>query len=518
MKDQPNGRFSSIWLSISYFWRRIAPPMTSERREEVQNQVRELSAPDFDFFLLVLLSSVIATLGLLIDSAATIIGAMLVAPLMAPSIGLGMASITGNSNLLRKAASALVRGALLSIFISFLLTLSNRFMPFIDLRVDNLPREVLIRTQPSPIDLGIALAGGLAAAFAFAMPNISAALPGVAIATALLPPLSVVGVGLAFGRLDIAGGALLLYVTNAVTISFASMLVFVVLGFSRKRLDLEGNVHHIPRNLVVSAGLILILLAPLTYYSVKFVRAGNLIREQASERANIEKIVKEEVSKIDGSELLDLQIDNQKNLLRLILTVRTKKPLEHAQGEALQNAIIDRLGYADREVELSINQVLIINLDPKAPPSATPTPTMTLTYTPGPSPTFTPSPTASPTGTPLPTNTATSTAMPTYTPTSTSTATPYMGYVSRVTFPGLKIRQFPQGPVIGTLRVGEPLIILYDRQVVSGIVWIEVIDSQGRHGWVPQIYVLTPTPTLTGFPELSDTPRPEITMAPTPTH
>jgi uncharacterized hydrophobic protein (TIGR00271 family) len=188
---------------LLYIWRRIVKPITLERRTEVQALLRQSARPNFGFFLLVVLSCVIATLGLLTDSAAVIIGAMLVAPLMSPIVGLGLASITGDSRLLADSASALLRGLLLAILIAFILTLSNHALPFIPL-ADELPREVIARTHPSPLDLTIALAGGLAAAFAIAMPDISAALPGVAIATALMPPLCAVGIGLAEGRWDVA--------------------------------------------------------------------------------------------------------------------------------------------------------------------------------------------------------------------------------------------------------------------------------------------------------------------------
>ena len=203
MNEQPNKKRGSWRTSWRFFWRRVIPPVSEARREEVQAQLRDSSHPDFDFFLLVLLSSVIATLGLLVSSPAVIIGAMLVAPLMSPIIGMGLASIRGDDRLARDALSALLRGAVLAILISFLLTWANTYLPFLDLRADELPAEIISRTQPSPIDLLIALAGGLAAAFALAMPNISAALPGVAIATALMPPLCTVGVGLAFRRWEV---------------------------------------------------------------------------------------------------------------------------------------------------------------------------------------------------------------------------------------------------------------------------------------------------------------------------
>ena len=132
MKEPQSKKPSSIRVALRYLWRRIVPPVSEKRRGEVQVRLRDDSSPDFDFFLLVLLSSVIATLGLLIDSPATIIGAMLVAPLMSPIIGIGLGSIRGDDKMLRDATSSLFRGALLSILISFLLTLLIIYMPFID--------------------------------------------------------------------------------------------------------------------------------------------------------------------------------------------------------------------------------------------------------------------------------------------------------------------------------------------------------------------------------------------------
>ncbi|MDH3944583.1 MAG: DUF389 domain-containing protein, partial [Anaerolineae bacterium] len=188
LPDDFKPRAAEYWhklrLRIKLLWRRLVPPIERERRAEIQVRLRDESEPDFDYFVLVFLSCMIATFGLLIDSGATIIGAMLVAPLMSPIIGLGLASLRGDTFLLRNAALALGRGALLSILLSTFLTLINDWLPFITLQ--ELPVEVLARIRPSPIDLGVALAGGLAAAFALAQPGLSAALPGVAIATALM--------------------------------------------------------------------------------------------------------------------------------------------------------------------------------------------------------------------------------------------------------------------------------------------------------------------------------------------
>ena len=486
------------------------PPISHERRGEVQVRLRDDSTPDFDFFLLVLLSSVIATSGLLVNSPAVIIGAMLVAPLMSPIIGLGMASIRGDDRLLRDAISSLLRGAVLSVFISALLTLGNRFMPFIDLRAASLPGEVMARTQPSPIDLIIALAGGLAAAFALAMPNISAALPGVAIATALMPPLCTVGIGLAFGRWDVAGGAFLLFTTNAVTIAFASMLVFVALGFSPRSNEIT-RLGRMPRSLVITAIVTAILLGPLTYLSIQFVRDATLTREQAAQNTLIEAIIAEEVAQTTNAGLVEWSRTDEDNTINLSITIRTPTSLNYRQTVDLRNAITARLNeekliQADTEVQLIINQVIVARLDPQIPPTLTATPTPTFTQTLGPSPTPTKTATATPTTTFTPTDTATPTATATATATSTATPTAYPGYVSGYYYPGLLLRQSPNGPIIATLQEGETLTILYGKVIVDGLVWIEVMDSSGRIGWVPQIYVLTPTPKAPTSTPKSSTP------------
>lgn len=505
MSDPPAKKPSSIRVALRYLWRRIVPPVSQKRRSEVQIRLRDDSKPDFAFFLLVLLSSIIATLGLLINSPATIIGAMLVAPLMSPIIGLGMGSIRGDDKLLRDSASAVFRGAVLSVLIAYLLTLWIIYMPFIDLRAATLPAEVMARTQPSPIDLGIALAGGLAAAFALAMPNISAALPGVAIATALMPPLCAVGIGLAFTRWDVAGGAFLLFITNAVTIAFAGMLVFVALGFSPRAAENVGRLGRIPRSLLISAIVTAMLLGPLTYLSVQFVREAAAARELSAQRESVERIIAEEVATINNAELVEWIRTDEDNIVNLNITIRTPSSLFHSQTVELRNAIASRLNdenliEPDTEVQLIINQVIVAQLDPQIPPTLTHTPTLTSSPTRGPSPTATHTATATPTDTSTPTITYSPTATATDTATPTATSTPYPAYLSGFALPpGSRLRQYPNGPVIGTLYEGDPLTVLYGQEIVNGLVWIEVMDKEGRVGWIPQIYVLTlvPSPTST---------------------
>ena len=467
----------SLRSMIRFTIRKVVKPVTLERRAEVQVQLRDSCTPDFDFFLLVVLSAVIATLGLLTNSAAVIIGAMLVAPLMSPIIGIGLASLTGDARLFRDSGVALGRGALLAILMAVLLTWGNRHLPFVTLQ--ELPGEVLSRTRPSPIDLTIALAGGMAAAFALAMPSISAALPGVAIATALMPPLGVVGIGIAMGRWEVAGGALLLFLTNAVTIAFAAMLVFFALGFAPKR---EAG-QRIPRALKISAIFTLILLVPLTIISASFFR-------DAAENRQIDAVVKEEVAKYDA-ELTDLEPIQDSDGLHLTITLRVSEQLRYEDVENLQENIALRL---QRPVSIVVNQVVAAQLDPLIPPTLTITPTFTLTPT---AATFTPTSTLTPTATLSPTSS------PTPIP-PTPTATPQLAQVPRNAVRTLDLVQQPGGPSIGKIRPGDFVTVLYGSKVYDGLVWWEVMDVEGRIGWLPQIEMAvvtyTPEPTATTEP------------------
>jgi uncharacterized hydrophobic protein (TIGR00271 family) len=461
----------SLRSTLLFMFRKIVKPVSLERRAEVQVQLRDSCTPDFDFFLLVVLSAVIATLGLLTNSAAVIIGAMLVAPLMSPIIGIGLASLTGDARLFRDSNVALARGAVLAILMAAFLAWANRSLPFVTLQ--DLPGEVLSRTRPSPIDLTIAMAGGLAAAFALAMPSISAALPGVAIATALMPPLCTIGIGVAMARWDVAGGALLLFLTNAVTIAFAGMLVFFALGFAPKR---EAG-RRAPRALAISAVFTLSLLVPLTVLSARFF-------QNAAENRQIDAVVNEEVNKYDA-ELADMQPPQQDGeTLHLNITLRVPRQLSYQDVVELQQNIALQL---QRPVSIVVNQVVAARLDPLVPPTFTVTPTAA-TYT--------------PTSTYTPTATATYTPSPTPVP-PTPTSTPQLAQIPRDNGRTLDLVQEPGGPVIGQLRPGDYLTVLYGMQVYDGLVWWQVRDAEGRIGWLPEIdmAVVTFTPTETSTPE-----------------
>lgn len=235
---------------------------------ELQKQIIRDSTPGLGFYLYVVLSGTIATLGLLTNSSPVIIGAMLLAPLMSPIIGIGLSTVTGDWPLLKSSLISLVRGALLAITLSAVVLLFiNTLLPFIS--IQELADEIISRTKPTPIDLIIAIAGGLGGAYALTRQDISVALPGVAIATALMPPLGVVGIGLASLQWQVALGAFLLFVTNSTAIAFSAGVIFFMVGFNPQgnHFQLEQRQKGIPTSIVVSSIMILLLVVPLTFFA-----------------------------------------------------------------------------------------------------------------------------------------------------------------------------------------------------------------------------------------------------------
>lgn len=456
--------------------RQFMRALPTGRRTEVLEELDQASSPGFDFFLLVVLSCSIATFGLITDSAAVIIGAMLVAPLMSPILGLSLASVAGKQRMFRRAGGALVEGVLVAVVLSALLAWLTHVLPFDILIV--IPGEVMARTRPSPFDLGIALAGGAAAAYALAQPRISAALPGVAIATALMPPVCTVGIGIALGNSQVALGAALLFLTNLAAISLAGIVVFAALGFRPQ--NIRDTWHRIPRSLFVSAGLVLVTAVPLVILTLRLVAQAQLSQD-------VREAVIAEIADLPDAQLVDAAIENSDDTLHLMITVRTSRQPDYRQVVELQKAIATRL---QRTITLQLIVVPTTKLDPLVPPTNTPTATPGPSLTPTPTLTRTPVPTHTPTPTPTLTSTSTSTPTLTPTPTLTYTPTPVLAYVSNTGGVGVYLRETPAGKVIGTLPEGAAVRILYQREFVNDREWIEIMDIYGRTGWVQTIYLV----------------------------
>ncbi len=257
---------SRLWESLT----RPLPRLTLAEREAVVREILAGADPSVDFFILILLSSGIAMYGLLQNSGAVIIGAMLVAPLMSPIIAIAMSMVRGDLRSLRLSAQSTAQGVLLAITVGAVLTF---FSP-----IKDPTREIMGRVSPNLLDLGIAFLSGAAGGYAMSRKNIAAALPGVAIAAALVPPLATVGFGFATADLSIALGALLLFITNLIAIVLAASLVFLALDFLTPERQSWKDVMRGLRITAVFLIVVMVILGGVTFTTVRKQRQLKAIK------------------------------------------------------------------------------------------------------------------------------------------------------------------------------------------------------------------------------------------------
>jgi uncharacterized hydrophobic protein (TIGR00271 family) len=206
------------------------------------------------FWILLLLSAVIATTGVVADSTATVIGAMIVAPLMTPILGTALAVVLADRHHVLRSVGLVVGGALVVIAVGLIVGLVDAPL---DAYTTN--TQVTGRISPRLIDLLAALATGTVGAFALVRSDISDTLPGVAIAISLVPPLAVVGLLLSVQRYSDAGGALLLFGTNV-----AAILIGYRVRDAARDADYPVGLLR-GRTLAVVGGLVLLVAVPLGF-------------------------------------------------------------------------------------------------------------------------------------------------------------------------------------------------------------------------------------------------------------
>lgn len=198
------------------------PQLKREHRLALFERLQTQSKWNFDFMALMVLATGIAGLGLLQNSPAVVIGAMLVAPLMTPLLGSGLALVQANLPMMKECLKAIILGFLFALAVG--VGLGFLVSP------EELTDELRARGNPNLLDFGVAALSGLAASHCVARPNLSSALAGVAIAAALVPPIATVGISLSLGEWPNARGAALLFGTNVVAIILSASLAFFASG------------------------------------------------------------------------------------------------------------------------------------------------------------------------------------------------------------------------------------------------------------------------------------------------
>jgi len=318
--------FSYYWLRR--LWQAVSdqvPGLLPEERTEVYAQMSHAARADVSFYILIFLSSIIAFLGLIQGSAAVIIGAMLVAPLMSPILAMAHSIVQGNLRLFRRATESTIKGISLAIGTSIALTLVLPPQP--------VTVEILSRIHPNILDLIVALASGAAAAYALTRKSLAAALPGVAIAAALVPPLCVVGYGLGSAEFQIAYGSMLLFATNLSAIILAGAITFLLVGFRPARVEYGQQMQ---RGIIIAIVVLIIIAIPLGFTSM--ISRRNIQRENQIETSLEEAL--EEVSAF----VHDISVEQQGETMMIEVTIYDFGQFNSQNLDQIRQMISDVVG------------------------------------------------------------------------------------------------------------------------------------------------------------------------------
>ncbi len=270
-----------------------------EIRDAVYLFTGDVGAKQSRFWLLLVISTAIATAGIISDSTATVIGAMIVAPLAIPIQGVAVAISGGEPRPLGLSTATVIGAAVVVIGLAAVLAL---ILPELKPLADN--SQITGRVSPTLVDLVAAAATGLAGAFAVARRDIADILPGVAIAISLVPPLSVVGVTAVAGDWSGALGALILFLTNVLAMIVVGVALFSGLGVLRAR-RADTTFHRRPVYAIIGAAGVLVVgaLAASTYRTVQLEdwRSGATRVASGWARGNGERLVQ---TQFQGDELI----------------------------------------------------------------------------------------------------------------------------------------------------------------------------------------------------------------------
>ncbi len=316
---------------------RIGPQLSEAKRAAIRESVASGAALSSSYLAMNLAAALIAGFGLIENSPAVIIGAMLIAMLYGPIVGIALGLAEANLYVLRRALLAELVGALLVLVAGLLIGASTR-----DLTIGS---EILGRTSPSLVDLLIALVGGLAGGFTFVSTGLGGVIVGVAIATALVPPLTTCGILLARNLPALAAGAFLLFLANFTAIALGAMIIFLLAGLRSVARDNATSVLA-PR--LVCLALVLLLAFHLN---------GTLRRTSAQliMQSNMRKALSQEFTKIPGARLVDLTLVRRDGKTTAWAVARTPQPISPEQVARLNDTASSVAGH---DVDLIVRSVI----------------------------------------------------------------------------------------------------------------------------------------------------------------
>lgn len=316
----------------------LRPALTDVEQETLLWQARRQGGTTIDYMTLLTLSAVLATLGLVQDSVAVIIGAMLVAPLLGPLSAMAIGLVTARTPLVERSFATLAIGTAAAIAVS---TVIGWILP-----IAGPTSQMLLRGAPSLLDVGVAMASGLVGAYATARKDIPAALAGVAIAAALVPPICTIGLGLALGDPSLAGGALLLFLVNVSAVIVTGAAGFWWFGLHPVEQDSATRRRIV--SAAVAAGLALLVVTTVT---------GLL---EASRRAGIATEDVRGAFDGDDLDLVSVDVDEAVDPVAITVTVRSTEPLAGDELRQIEQELADDLG---RDVALRVVVLTVVTPD-----------------------------------------------------------------------------------------------------------------------------------------------------------
>jgi uncharacterized hydrophobic protein (TIGR00271 family) len=303
-------------------WIKVSP----ERLKTVLEEIDYGSEPGGRFYALVATSTLIACLGLIANSAAVIIGAMLVAPLMTPIFGLSLALVRGEPRLLGRALRAEVVGVALGVGLSAL-------FGSLPLALEVTP-EMLARTQPNLLDLLVAVLAGFAGSYAMIDERLSPTLPGVAIATAIVPPVANTGLCLAVGAYQGAYGSFLLFLANFLSILIVASATFIAVGLARK-VPWSEKWGIVKRFGVPGVGFLVVAVL-LTQTMINIVQDRYLTD-------SIKKVITAKLANFPTTTMIRMNHQTSQGKLYILATVRTPRVIPPNRVKSIQKALTRQL-------------------------------------------------------------------------------------------------------------------------------------------------------------------------------
>jgi len=311
--------------------------LSPQERESVYTQINDNAKGNFPYFFITVLSTIIITLGLIIDSSAVIIGGMLIAPLLWPVLSFSVSVTRARVYTVKKSSGTL--------FVSFLVILGVSIIVGYITPLNLSGNEIIFRTKPTLIELLIGLSSGLVAAYSVSSKKIVSNLAGVAIAVSLVPPLCVSGLSIVNGDYASMVGSLLLFVSNLLAITLSSVTVFMLEGYFTSATETSEKARR--GYLIWSLLLLLVTFIPL------LVITKSLVHDQS--RQNF--VVQTTKAVYPEAKIVDAKTNDQDIYIHVELTIQSEVSIDQEVLERLSTIFSTKF---EKPVKLTFIEVPVI--------------------------------------------------------------------------------------------------------------------------------------------------------------